>query len=236
MKDFAAAAAASAQELKPRAEDDYFISPFYTCSLGECLSNKNNHTDNVFSRQPPLWSSSLFPRPDALSYILITVPYAQPFLAVLALSLNPDLTKTPAFSINIINTHKIYTTATTSVVRNENKYEFICSKILLECCVFSEHSYVFCNEWMYALFSHHSCLSSSTKHCRAEAKLKKRSEVIDSEDKNSKTPYDTSQSHHGSWQSTTTLNIKLLVFARKVEFWVSFPTHRTLAYLILGTW
>lgn len=70
----------------------------------------------------------LFPRPDALSYILITIPYAQPFLAVLALSLNPDLTKTPAFRINIINTHEIYTNAPISVFKNENKYEFNCSK------------------------------------------------------------------------------------------------------------
>lgn len=128
MKDFAAAAAASAQELKPRTEDDYFISLFYTCSLGVSLCNKNNHTDNAFSRQPPLWSSFLFPHPDALSYILITVPYAPLFLVVLALSLNPDLTKTPAFRINIINTHEIYTNATMSVFRNENKYEINCSK------------------------------------------------------------------------------------------------------------
>lgn len=46
---------------KPRTEDDYFITLFYTCSLGVCLCNKNNHTDNVFSRQTPLWSSFFIP-------------------------------------------------------------------------------------------------------------------------------------------------------------------------------
>ncbi len=34
---------------------------FYSCSLGVSLCNKNNRTDDLFSRQPPLWSSFYFP-------------------------------------------------------------------------------------------------------------------------------------------------------------------------------
>lgn len=44
----------SANSLTPHTEDDYLIPLSYTCSLGVCLCSKNNHIDNLFSRQPPL--------------------------------------------------------------------------------------------------------------------------------------------------------------------------------------
>lgn len=55
----------------------FSIQPLDTISLAVHLRNRNNHTDDLFSRQTPLWSSSSS-RPDALSYILTTVPYAHP--------------------------------------------------------------------------------------------------------------------------------------------------------------
>ena len=78
--------------LTPHAEDDYLIPLFYTCSLGVCLC-KNNHFDLLF-----------IPSTDALSYILITVPYAQTSPVTLVLQLNSDLYKTS----DINKTHKIY--------------------------------------------------------------------------------------------------------------------------------
>lgn len=76
VKYFAAAVAGGAygseNSLKPRSEDDFLMPLFYSLGLRLCNKTPSLAVYSVASRRFDL---PLIPHPDALSYILINIPY-----------------------------------------------------------------------------------------------------------------------------------------------------------------
>ena len=99
----------------------------YTFSLGVCLCNKNSHVDNLFSCQPPLWSS-LYSRPDALSYILIPVPYVHASPAVHWHGSWTLTSRKPLHTGNILLLLMKYVSAIISFSQNNNMSSWNCSE------------------------------------------------------------------------------------------------------------
>lgn len=97
----------SPNSLKPPTGDYYLIRLFYTCSLGVCLCNKNNHIDNLFCRHSPLWSS--FYSPSWFTFVHFNYsPICSSIPCYSATLAEPWPNQNPCIQERHHNTHEIY--------------------------------------------------------------------------------------------------------------------------------